>query len=195
MPFRKSFNDVAFRKRSTNSQVILGFSTLPTTAKGTAKIIPGRGVKIHHVYYWADELRDPELECQAVPVRYDPYDIGMAYAFCRNRWVRCHSEFYLSLRGRSEKEVSLATREMRRRLQQHPVQRMSLNAKALATFLESVECQETLLLQRLRDHESAIGRTEVKRDDGFNPPKLEPSSNTPLAFEPNDAPFEVYGEF
>jgi transposase InsO family protein len=169
--------------------------TLPTTAKGTAKIIPGRGVKIHHVYYWADELRDPELECQAVPVRYDPYDIGMAYAFCRNRWVRCHSEFYLSLRGRSEKEVSLATREMRRRLQQHPVQRMSLNAKALATFLESVECQETLLLQRLRDHESAIGRTEVKRDDGFNPPKLEPSSNTPLAFEPNDAPFEVYGEF
>ncbi|MCL4487834.1 MAG: hypothetical protein M1570_06850 [Chloroflexi bacterium] len=27
--------------------------TLPTTAKGTAKVAPGRGVKINHIYYWA----------------------------------------------------------------------------------------------------------------------------------------------
>jgi hypothetical protein len=170
--------------------------TLPTTAKGTAKIIPGRGVKIHHVYYWSDELRDPELECRQVPVRYDPYDIGMAYAFCRNRWVRCHSEFYVLLRGRSEKEVSLATREVRRRRQQHPGERMSLNAKVLATFLESVECQEALLLQRLRDRETTTVRTGVKRDnDGFSSPKLEPSANSVGPPESNDAAFEVYGEF
>jgi putative transposase len=169
--------------------------TLPTTAKGTAKIVPGRGVKIHHVYYWSDELRDPELECRQVPVRYDPYDIGMAYAFCRNRWIRCHSEFYVALQGRSEREVSLATRELRRRRQQHPGQRMSLNAKALARFLESVECQETLLLQRLRDRESTNARNDINRDNGLNPPKLEPSSDPPGALERNDAPFEIYGEF
>ena len=28
--------------------------TMPTTAKGTAKLSPGRGVKINHLYYWSD---------------------------------------------------------------------------------------------------------------------------------------------
>lgn len=153
--------------------------TLPTTAKGTAKIVAGRGVKIHHVYYWSDEFRDPELECRQVPVRYDPYDIGTAYAFSRNRWVRCHSEFYVTLRGRSEKEVSLATKELRRRHQQHACQRMRLNAKVLATFLESVESQEALLTQRLCDSESTTMRTGLGPEVAVGPSVVQSNSETP----------------
>ena len=59
------------------------FFSLPTTPKGTAQVEPGRGVKIHSVYYWSDEFRPATIEHTQVPVRYDPFDIGRAYAFAQ----------------------------------------------------------------------------------------------------------------
>jgi hypothetical protein len=59
--------------------------TLPTTARGTARVVPGKGVKINHVFYWASALRDPDVERSQVPVRYDPYDAGTAYAYVHKR--------------------------------------------------------------------------------------------------------------
>ena len=127
--------------------------TLPTTAKGTAKVAPGRGVKINHIYYWAEALRDPMLEHSQIGVRYDPFDVGVAYVFAGGRWVQCHSEYYLALRGHSEKEVALASTELRRRHQCHS-HGFEITAKKLAEFLASVDSEETLLLQRQRDRES-----------------------------------------
>jgi putative transposase len=139
-------------------------STMPSTAKGTAMLCPGRGVKINHVYYWSDVFRDPELEGRPVPVRYDPFDVGTAYAFCRNQWVECHSEYYTVLRGRSEREVKLATVEIHKRHRLHSTRRLTLNAKMLAVFLESVEAQEALLMQRACDRESAAVRSGASRN-------------------------------
>jgi hypothetical protein len=82
--------------------------TLPTTAKESAKVTPGHGVKIHHVYYWCEAFRDPEVQGQQVAVRFDPFDAGVAYAFVRRQWVQCHSEYYAVLKGRSQREVMLA---------------------------------------------------------------------------------------
>jgi hypothetical protein len=127
--------------------------TLPTTPKGTAKVAPGRGVKINHIYYWAEALRDPMLEHRQVGVRYDPFNAGVAYVFAGGRWVQCHSEYYLALRGRSEKEVTLASTELRRRHQCHS-HGFEITAKKLAEFLASVDSEEALLLQRQRDRES-----------------------------------------
>ena len=127
--------------------------TLPTTAKGTAKVAPGRGVKINHIYYWAEALRDPMLEHSQVGVRYDPFDAGVAYVFAGGRWVQCHSEYYLALRGHSEREVALASTELRRRHQCHS-HGFEITAKKLAEFLASVDSEEALLLQRQRDRES-----------------------------------------
>ena len=131
--------------------------SLPTTAKGTAKVSPGRGVKINHLYYWSEALREPAVERREVPVRYDPFDIGTAYAFAGDRWVRCVSEHYLLLRGRSEKEVALASTELRRRNQCHS-HTFEITANKLAAFLASVESEEALLLERLRDRESRVVR-------------------------------------
>ncbi len=93
--------------------------TLPTTQKGTAKLQPGRGVRLHYIYYWSDAFVDPEAEGTQVPVRYDPFDAGVAYAFVKKRWVRCISEHYARFAGRSEREVQLASAELRRRQQRH----------------------------------------------------------------------------
>jgi putative transposase len=128
-------------------------STLPTNQKGTAKIVPRLGVKINHICYWSDAFLDAEVEETRVPVRYDPLDAGTAYAFVKGRWVRCVSEHYARFAGRSEREVMLATAELRRQHQDHG-RRFAITARRLADFLASLEADEVLLEQRLRDAES-----------------------------------------
>ena len=127
--------------------------TLPTTRSGVAKVIPGNGVKINNRYYWANAFRNAEVENESVPVRYDPYDVGQAYVFVKGTWVACHSEHYRVFRGRTEREVMLASSELRKR-QSRGRSVFNASAKKLASFLTSVEAQETLLMQRLRDLET-----------------------------------------
>ncbi|HEY7068445.1 MAG TPA: Mu transposase C-terminal domain-containing protein [Chloroflexota bacterium] len=124
--------------------------TLPTTRKGTAKLQPRLGIKLHYLYYWADAFLDPAVEGTQVPVRYDPFDAGQAYAFVQGRWVRCLSEHHARFAGRSEREIQLASAELRRRHQRHG-QHLPLTARQLADFLASVEAEELLWEQRLRD--------------------------------------------
>jgi transposase InsO family protein len=139
--------------------------TRPTTPKGTAKVLAGRGVKIHHLIYWSDALRDPEIENTQVAVRYDPFDVGIAYAFVSKRWVRCTSEYYSVFHGRSEKELMIATKELRALKNSHS-QQFTVSAKKLADFLESVEAEEAMLMQRLRDAE---GRKVLEKLNNGSP--------------------------
>lgn len=127
--------------------------TLPTTRKGTAKVMPRLGVKINALCYWSDALLDPEVEKTQVPVRYDPFDAGVAYAFIKGRWVQCLSEHYAIFAGRSEREIQLATAELRKRHHLHS-QQFTISARKLADFLTSLEAEEILLEQRLRDAEA-----------------------------------------
>jgi len=127
--------------------------TLPTTRSGMARVIPNNGVKINNRYYWANAFRNAELGNTSVPVRYDPYDAGLAYAFVTGIWVTCHSEHYQVFRGRTEREIMLASSELRKR-QSRGGRAFNASAKKLATFLTSVEAQEALLAQRLRDIET-----------------------------------------
>jgi hypothetical protein len=132
-------------------------ATLPTTPKGSAVVAVGRGVKINNIYYWSDSFREPGIESESVPVRYDPFDLGTAYAFVRNRWVVCRSEHFAAFQGRSEKEVIIASREIQKRRQEH-LRHGSITAGRLANFIVSVESEEVLLQQRLRDRECTAAR-------------------------------------
>lgn len=127
--------------------------TLPTTRKGTAMVQPSLGAKINYIFYWSDAFLDPDVEKTQVPVRYDPFDAGTAYAFVKGRWVRCISEHYARFAGRSEREMMLATAELRKRNQRHTRQ-FAITARRLADFLASLEAEEALLEQRLRDAEA-----------------------------------------
>jgi transposase InsO family protein len=126
--------------------------TLPAAARGTAKVIPGQGIKVHYLYYWCDLFRDPLVAKTRVAVRYDPFDAGTVFGFVQDRWVECHSEYYAVFQGRSEREVMLASHEIRKRRQNH-TQRFPVTARRLAEFIESVEAEEKLLVQRLGDME------------------------------------------
>ncbi len=133
-------------------------ATLPTTPRGTARVLPGRGVKINGVHYWAEAFRDPSVERNDVAIRYDPFDMGIAYAFVRNHWTECHSEHYATLHGRSQREILLASKEARRRCQLYSRGRFTMTARKLAEFLASAESEEKHLLQQLRDSENKVMR-------------------------------------
>ncbi len=126
--------------------------TLPSPRKQTALVVPGKGVKLHYLYYWNDALRHPEVERTQVPIRYDPFDIGTAYVYCRGQWVPCLSQYYQQLHGHSEKELSLATEDLREQARRNH-QAASITPLHLAEFLANVQVHERVLLQRVRDLE------------------------------------------
>ncbi len=171
--------------------------TLPTTTRGQARVEPGRGIKIHYIYYWSQVFRDPTVEQTQVPVRYDPYDIGVAFAYVGHHWVQCISEYYSLFHGRSEREIALATAELRRGAQEH-ARRLTVTAKKLAVFLDSIEAEEALWTQRLKDREtqSVLASIEVEQivPQAGNPQEPAPAAACSLK-SVNWAELEVYDRY
>jgi len=126
-------------------------ATCPTTPKGTALVQRGSGIKLNHFSYWNTAFQSPEVIKTAVPVRYDPFDISTAFAQVQGQWVTCRSP-YLVLEGHTERELLLATAELRK-LAKRDGERASLSAGRLAGFIEKAGGNETLLQQRWRDLE------------------------------------------
>ena len=126
------------------------FLTMSSTPKTTAKIQPGLGVKIFYVYYWNEVMLDPEWEGKEVPVRYDPEDLGTAYARIGKQWVCCISAYKSLLSGRSLKQLKIAATEIRRN-RSNVEKHRPIAAKELAAFLETSRGEEVLRFQRRKD--------------------------------------------
>lgn len=159
--------------------------TMATTPKGTARIQPGMGVKIRYFYYWHEQMRDPQWERKEVPVRYDHEDIGVAYARIGGQWLRCISCHYDALKGKSEKQLKLAVASLRQRRSLVEGSRTA-TARQIARFFESVEGEEVLREQRLKDmarqriveaSESGNGAREDAPIDPGSAVRLEPPAN------------------
>jgi hypothetical protein len=182
--------------------------TLPTTKKTTAKVQIGRGVKINNIYYWSEAFRHPAVEGTQVPVRFDPWDAGLSFAYVRGRWTECYSEKYKVFHGRSEREIMIATDELHKRQSRHSKQ-FNITAAQIAQFLESIEAEEVLLRQRAADREARSILSVI--DSNFQPQSNGKTSHTTsLQNVPHDnsssgtvssddlsniLPPEVYGEF
>ncbi len=126
-------------------------ATCPTTTKGTAVVQKGGGIKVNHFYYWNNAFRNPEVIKTAVPVRYEPFDLSTAYAQVQGQWVTCRAP-YAILEGHTEKELLIATTELRRQAKRDGV-RADLSSERLAAHMSKASAHEELLRQRLRDLE------------------------------------------
>src|SRR5207245_5561182 len=123
-------------------------ATFPTTRKGTAKVIPGVGVRINHLDYWCEAMRDPTVENTQVKVRYDPFDVSVAYAYIDRKWRKCDCP-YNEFAGCSERELHLLTEELRQRNRiTSGRKQIEINQKQLATFRRENEDMETILRQQ-----------------------------------------------
>ncbi len=127
--------------------------TLPTNSKGTAKVIPGKGIRINYQDYWTDEFYS--VEEQSVPVRYDPLDYGVAYAYINNHWVKCVSNYYMKFQGYSEKAVGIATTICRQKRQRYN-QSQYVGAKEIVDLLSNAEQHEELILQIRQDQSAKL---------------------------------------
>lgn len=125
---------------------------LPSTRKGTAKVDASRGVKIGYIFYWTPAFRNPRLAHTDVAVRYDPYDASIAFAWLKDHWAPCQSEYANVFQGRSEKEIAIATQELRA-INKRTGTRRTINAALIADYLDSTSATEKTLEQRLRDQE------------------------------------------
>ena len=126
--------------------------SMPPVRKGTAKVIPGRGVKVLNAYYMCDAFNDGKVANTQVHVRYDPYDKGYAYAFVHGKWTACRSEFFTVFSGRTHEEVRIATEELRHQNRLYH-RNKSINAQELVRLLERAHEHEKILLQQLQDSE------------------------------------------
>ncbi len=147
--------------------------TLPSTRKGTAKVQTGRGVKINGFWYTAKDgsFNHPDVEGKQVSIRYNPFDLGEAFAFIKGLWVPCISEHYAILRGHTEKELQIFAAEKKQERRRYG-QELSEAARSNAVrFLSSDRLSEKQASQRQRD----LSALDVQqRIDGHYP---FPSSN------------------
>lgn len=143
--------------------------TLPSPKSERVKVQPSIGVRINYIDYWSDEMKEPRIEKQKVFVKYDPFDIGIAYAFINKQWVCCHSQYYTIFKGKTEKELSLIIEEIRKG-NRNASRKTNINAKTLANFITNAEATEVILLQRIKDRENLALPTI---DSNYRPKNIE----------------------
>ncbi len=128
--------------------------TLPSTRTTKATIKSQRGIKVNGYFYRSNKLRNAELYGTKVPVRYDPYNMGVIYAYVKNEWVVCLAppRIYSLLKNRSEREMKLVFEEERQKYRMYG-RKFNERAKDLALRQAGREQSEKVEEQRLRDEE------------------------------------------
>lgn len=174
--------------------------TLPSTPKGEATIIQSRGIKINHIYYWSNEFSRAILVGKSIPVRYDPFNVGVAYAYIDKQWVECQSEYYGILNGMTEKELKLRTAILRKQMKRTGEDEI-ITAHALGNmYLDNNETEE-ILLQQLKDKEHKAlyiyGKTNNEAVTTLSVPLQEENNNdNDDSYDEADLPnFTPYGEY
>lgn len=151
--------------------------TMPSTRKGTAKLLRSRGLKIYGIYYRSRDLRSVKLYGKQLEVRYDPWNMACAYAWDGKRWIVCYAPkaIYAKLRNRSEREIKLITEEQRQLYRKHGKE---FKARAIELSEEQGVRKQAELVeqQRLRDQEMRTSAAGLNR-------RLSPSDNTTVEKE------------
>jgi putative transposase len=135
--------------------------TCPTTRTHAAKLDAARGVVVNGLRYSHPLMRSSREAGKRVEVRYEPFDMSIAYAFVDGQWLTCAADAFLQVQGRSEREWDLLLDEWREQQRVHHRKRVSLDSARLATFLQEVLTEEALLSQQQRDLESAAIREAI----------------------------------
>ena len=152
---------------------------------------------MNYIFYWCDAMDDPKIQRQQIPVRFDPFDLGTAYAFIAGQWVQCHSDYYRIFQGRSQKELIIASKELRAQNRDRGPQ-FQVTASKLAQAFQSIQLEESLLLQRLRTRETQALRERTPHpDDGHDPVPNDPArdASSPEFSEPLRTDGQVFERF
>ena len=158
--------------------------TFPSTAKGQAKVMPGKGARMNYLDYWCDEMRDPSVEHSTVALRYDPFNVSVGYAYIDGQWRSCVIS-YSELAGCSERELHLLASELRKRNRLlHGRERVEITQKQLADFRRESAAKEVILRQQRNDRETKAALAIL---EGGHQAQISPTVNAeqqPLSTDP-----------
>ena len=87
-------------------------------------------------------------------LKYDPFNVGILYAYVNKKWVKCISEYYYLLEGKTHKQLQIITEEIRYKLGIKG--RISL--KQIATFIPTIESHEKVIKQAIIEQENQKSR-------------------------------------
>src|SRR5947209_19946884 len=93
--------------------------TRATTRTGKAKMSRGRGITSNGLQYWHERMMASDVAGKSVPVRFEPYDMGVAYAYIDGEWREWIADAYAQVHGRRQKEWNLILDGWRERHAQH----------------------------------------------------------------------------
>ncbi len=122
-----------------------------------------QGVIINHLYYWHKSFSGIKVRETDVEVKYEPFDITVAYAYVNKEWVKCSSGYLQELQGHSVRELMIATAELKKLNESQNRQFTEITGKKLAQFFASVEKEEVALSPPCRDAKKAV-LAQRKRD-------------------------------
>ena len=94
-------------------------------------------------------MKDAKVEGTKVKVRYDPFDIRIAYAYIKGKWIQCRAEKYINLGKITEKQVKIIAAIIRKR-NKDPRIKKAITSGLIADFAKSNKNEE-LELQKRRD--------------------------------------------
>lgn len=92
------------------------FMMMTLANAGKRKVNSTRGITVNGVRYWNDCFRGHRVDGQKVEVKFDPFNIGVTYAFVDTQWVTCIADLYTHFSDRSILELRHAVTEIRQRL-------------------------------------------------------------------------------
>jgi len=98
---------------------------------GTRIVDIQRGIKINHIWYWADAFRNIGSRQRKVEVRVDPWDVASCYVLLGNHWHKCASKLAILLRGYTEIELRYAFQELVRK---HGIKKKDLTPERIAEW-------------------------------------------------------------
>src|SRR5438132_4665997 len=127
--------------------------TLPTTRKGTAKVVPGVGVRMNHLDYWCEAMGAATVEETQVKLRFDPFDVSVGFVYI-DGWRQCFAP-YDEFAGCSERELQLLASELRKNNRlQYGREQVEITQKQLADFRRENAAKEVILRQQRTDRET-----------------------------------------
>ncbi|MGG0720136.1 DDE-type integrase/transposase/recombinase [Robertmurraya massiliosenegalensis] len=164
--------------------------TLPSVTGKTRKVHPGKGIKLTYSYYWCPNFRDPKVENSEVEVRYDPFNIGIAYVLINNNWEKCLSDQYAVFNGKTEKQLKLISEELREKKKYNSKSR-AITAKMIAKFiLESEGIEEKLEYEKYKPLETKPNLQLIDSETVLDAINMD--SEGPEEIDEDE--FEIYGE-
>ncbi len=144
--------------------------SMPSPRTGKAKVDGCRGIKVNYLYYWSNKLALPTVAGARVDVRYDPFNLGVVYAFVNGQWEACHARsHYHELKNYTETELKYASAEIRKRYQ-NLGRRHVPNAAEFAQFFEEIQKteQEEIEIRHRKSSELRKSRRPLNSEDVAN---------------------------